>query len=101
MDAVKQLLLRVPEDLHRRLALRAGREGRSMNAVATEILDAIPEAEQADRRTRLRAAAAAAGMLRATAPPHVSAAQRARILASTRGLGQRVDRLLADERERV
>jgi plasmid stability protein len=39
---MKQLLLRVPEDLHRRLALRAGREGRSMNAVATEILGAVP-----------------------------------------------------------
>jgi plasmid stability protein len=101
MDAMKQLLLRVPEDLHRRLALRAGREGRSMNAVATEILNAVPEVERADRRARLRAAAAAAGMLRTTAPVHVSASQRARILASTRGLGQRVDRLLADERERV
>lgn len=98
---MKQLLLRVPEDLHRKLALRAGREGRSMNAVATEILNALPEAEQADRRARLRAAATAAGMLRATAPAHVGASQRARILASTRGLGRRVDRLLADERERV
>lgn len=98
---MKQLLLRVPEDLHRKLALRAGREGRSMNALATEILNAIPEAEQADRRTRLRAAAAAVGMLRTTAPVHVSASQRARILASTRGLGRHVDQLLADERERM
>jgi plasmid stability protein len=98
---VKQLLLRVPEDLHRRLALRAGREGRSMNAVATEILDAIPEDQQADRRARLRAAAAAVGMLRATPPSRMGAAQRSRILDSTRGLGQHVDRLLTDERERV
>jgi plasmid stability protein len=98
---MKQLLLRVPEDLHRRLALRAGREGRSMNAVATEILDAVSEGEQADRRARLRAAAAAAGMLRATPPSRMSAARRSRIVGSTRGLGQHVDRLLADERERV
>jgi plasmid stability protein len=98
---VKQLLLRVPEDLHRRLALRAGREGRSMNAVATEILDAIPEDDRADRRARLRAAAAAAGMLRATPPSRVSSSQRRRTVDSTRGLGQQVDRLLADERERV
>ena len=97
---MKQLLLRVPEDLHRRLALRAGREGRSMNAVATEILDAVPEDERADRRARLRAAAAAAGMLRSTPPSHVSAAQRSRIVGSTCGLGKQVDRLLADERER-
>ena len=72
-----------------------------MNAVATEILDAVPEDERADRRARLRAAAAAAGMLRATPRSRVSAAQRSRILGSTRGLGQQVDRLLADERERV
>lgn len=72
-----------------------------MNAVATEILDAAPEETQADRRARLRAAAAAAGMLCATPPSHMSAAQRSRIIGSTRGLGQQVDRLLADERELV
>ncbi len=101
MVGVKQLLLRVPEDLHRRLALRAGREGRSMNAVATEILSAIPDSEQADRRARLRAAAAASGMLRTTAPARVSASQRARVLRTTRGLGKHVDQLLSDERDRV
>ena len=98
---MKQLLLRVPEDLHRRLALRAGREGRSMNAVATEILNAVPEDERADRSARLRASAVAAGMLRATPPSLTSAAERSRIIGSTRGLGRQVDRLLADERERV
>lgn len=98
---VKQLLLRVPEDLHRRLALRAEREGRSMNAVATEILDTVPEDERADRRARLRAAAAAAGILSSAPPSRMSAKQRSRILGSTRGLGKQVDRLLADERERV
>jgi hypothetical protein len=72
-----------------------------MNAIATEILDVIPETEKADRRARLRAAAAAAGMLHATPPLHMSAAQRSRVVGSTRGLGQQVDRLLADERERV
>ncbi|MGH3131560.1 MAG: FitA-like ribbon-helix-helix domain-containing protein [Gaiellaceae bacterium] len=40
---MKQLLLRVPEDVHRRLVARADREGRSINAVATEILDAAAE----------------------------------------------------------
>jgi plasmid stability protein len=99
---VKQLLLRVPEDLHRRLALRAGREGRSMNAVATEILDAVAEGEQGDRRARLRAAAAAAGMLDTTPGPatRTSARQRQRIIDSTRGLGRQLDRLLAEERDR-
>jgi plasmid stability protein len=99
---VKQLLLRVPEDLHRRLALRAGRQGRSMNAVATEILDAVPEGEWGDRRARLRAAAAAAGILDTApgSPTRMSARQRRRIIDSTRGLGRQLDGLLSEERDR-
>jgi plasmid stability protein len=97
---MKQLLLRVPEDLHRRLAARAAREGRSLNAVATEMLDASAEADGGDRRAQLRAAAVAAGTLRTVKAPPVSAARRRRITESTRGLGAQVDRLLAHERER-
>lgn len=98
---MKQLLLRVPEDIHRRLAARAEREGRSVNAVATEMLDAAAESDQGDRRARLRAAAAAAGTLRPAQARRVSAARRRRIIDSTRGLGGQVDRLLAQERDRV
>lgn len=97
---MKQLLLRVPENLHRRLAARAAREGRSLNALATEILDTAAEADRGDRRSRLRAAAAAAGTLHSRQARHVSASRRQRILDSTRGLGQQLDRLLAQERER-
>lgn len=100
IDGVKQLLLRVPEDVHRRLTARAAREGRSLNAVATEILDAAAEADRGDRRDQVRAAAAAAGTLRAVSARPVSAARRRRITESTRGLGPQVDRLLAHERER-
>jgi plasmid stability protein len=96
---MKQLLLRVPEEIHRRLAARAQREGRSINAVATEILDAAAESDQGDRRARLRSAAAAAGTLRPVQARQVSAARRRRTIASTRGLGQQVDHLLAQERE--
>jgi predicted HicB family RNase H-like nuclease len=46
---LKQLLLRVPEDVHRRLAARAKREGRSVNALATEILDAAAAAAERGR----------------------------------------------------
>jgi len=98
---MKQLLLRVPQDIHRRLAARAKREGRSINAVATDILDAAAESDQGDRRARLRAAAVAAGTLRHTQARRVSAARRRRILESTRGLGPQVDRLLSQERERM
>lgn len=100
MVGMKQLLLRVPEDIHRRLTARAAREGRSLNAVATEILDAAADADSGDRRAQLRAAAAAAGTLRAVSARPVSAARRRQITESTSGLGPQVDRLLAHERER-
>jgi plasmid stability protein len=101
MPVVKQLLLRMPEELHRRLTARAAREARSVNAIATGILDAAADADRGDRRVHLRAAAAAAGTLRSSQGPRVSAARRRRIVASTRGLGARLDRILEHERERA
>lgn len=89
------------EDLHRRLVARAAREGRSLNAVATEILDAAADADAGDRRAQVRAAAAAAGILRGQTARPLSAARRQRAIASTRGLGTQLDRLLADERDRL
>ena len=80
MASVKQLLLRVPADVHRRLAARAAREGRSVNAVATELLDLTAESDQGDRRSRLRAAAAAAGLLRDTQAGELSTARRRQII---------------------
>lgn len=100
IGGVKQLLLRVPEDIHRRLVARAAREGRSLNAVATEILDTAADADSGDRRAQLRAAAAAAGTLRRVNARSVSADRRRRIIESTRGLGPQIDQLLAQERER-
>jgi plasmid stability protein len=97
---VKQLLLRVPEEIHRRLVTRAAREGRSLNAVATEILDAAADADGGDRGTQVRAAAAAAGTLRAVKARSPSQKRRRQIIESTRGLGPRIDDLLAQERER-
>ena len=98
---MKQLLLRVPDDIHRRLAARAARAGRSVNAVANEILDAAVDADEGDRRTRLHARATALGVLRSATGPVVSTPRRRRIVASTKGTGPVIDRLLADERERV
>lgn len=85
------MLLRVPDDLHRRLAARAAREGRSMNAVATEILDLTADADEGDRRSRLRAKAAATGAVRVLPGQRSSPARRRRIVASTRGLGPIAD----------
>ncbi len=72
-----------------------------MNALANEMLEAMPEEEHADRTARLRAAAAAAGALRLTSRPPVSSAQRKRAIEATKGLGAQVDRLLAQERDRM
>jgi plasmid stability protein len=98
---VKQLLLRVPDEVHRRLTARAARDGRSVNAVATEILDAAADADEGDRRARLRARATGLGVLRGSPAEPVSPARRRRVVASTRGTGPILDRLLADERERT
>ncbi len=97
---MKQLLLRVPDDVHRRLADRAARAGQSVNAVANEILDAAVDADEGDRRTRLRARAATRGMLRSEDGSVVGARRRRAIIASTKGTGVVLDRLLAEERER-
>jgi plasmid stability protein len=98
---VKQLLLRVPDEVHRRLAARAARDGRSVNAVANAILDAAIDADDGDRRTRLRARAAGQGSLApdTTPPATISAARRRRIVASTKGTGPVLDKILAEERE--
>lgn len=40
------MLLRVPDDLHARLAARAALVGQSMNALATQILDSHTRAGQ-------------------------------------------------------
>ena len=98
---MKQLLLRVPDDIHRRLTTRAARDGRSVNAVATAILDAAVDADDGDRRARLRARAATLGVERAAPAGSVSAARRRRIVESTRGIGAILDRLLTEERERT
>jgi hypothetical protein len=61
---VKQLILRVSPDLHRRIVARAAREGRSVNAWVSELLDATVDADVAeDRQARANAKAAALGML--------------------------------------
>jgi hypothetical protein len=105
---VKQLLLRVPEDLHRRIRARAAREGRSMNAVAGAILDASADndlsapPEPLTPQQRLRARAAALGMLSKGIPARpMSKAERDRIIASTRGIGPVLDRILDEDRGRL
>lgn len=96
----KQLLLRVPEELHARLAARARFEGRAVNAIANEVLEA--HAAEASPRQALRARARALGVL---AEPLTSSAltgvarhEREAALAVTRGRGAILDELMADGR---
>ena len=98
---MKQLLLRVPESVHTRIAARAAREGRSINAVATEIIDAAADADRGDRGARLRAQAAATGVLLPVPGRRVSKAERKRILERTKGLGRIADRLIDEQRGRL
>jgi len=97
---MRQLLLRVPDDLHARLAARAQERGQSVNALATELLDHLIEEDPASVRRRLRAKAHQLGVLAEphTSRRHLSDAERARALASARGLGQVLDNILDDGR---
>lgn len=97
---MRQLLLRVPDTLHERISARAAREGRSVNQVATEILDGAADADSGSRRDRLRARAAATGLLRQAPAQALSPAERLRAVESTRGIGPVLDGLLAEDRER-
>lgn len=61
---MKQLIIRVSPELHQRIAARAAREGKSVNAWVSQLLDATVDADVAeDRQARADAKAAALGML--------------------------------------
>jgi hypothetical protein len=76
-----------------------------MNAVAGEILDTSADADLGSPPTpltpqeRLRARARALGMLSEVPAPEMSVAERERIIASTRGIGPILDRLISEDRE--
>lgn len=91
---MKQVLLRVPDDLHARLAERARRAHRSVNAVANDILDAGVADETGDARATLRAKARRLGLLANTPTRAVSDEARSAALASTQGIGPILDDLL-------
>jgi plasmid stability protein len=101
---MKQMLLRVPDDVHRRLAERAAAEDRSVNALATELLDrAVDTGAGASERSRLVAKARRLGLLAEELPeqpvPAVQRTQaRAAAVRASRGIGPVLDRLLEEGR---
>lgn len=95
---MKQLLLRLPDDLHKRISARARRTGRSANAIATEILEGGVADETGDARAALRARARRLGVL-GNSPASVGVAgDREAVIESMRGRGRVLDDLLADGR---
>ncbi|MER6829983.1 hypothetical protein ABT352_28640 [Streptosporangium sp. NPDC000563] len=96
---MKQLLLRIDDDLHRRITRRARRTGRSINATAGEILAHGVSDEALDARAELRARARRLGVLAERPPsPPVTEADRERALAATEGAGPVLDDLWAEGR---
>jgi hypothetical protein len=96
MSAVKQLLVRIPDDLHARLVARAKRVGRSTTSIVTELLEVGVGDGSGDARADLRARARRLGVL-ATAPaPAVDVATRQSAVEAMRGIGPVIDRILAD-----
>ncbi|GLW20258.1 hypothetical protein DI270_030000 [Microbispora triticiradicis] len=98
---MKQLLLRIDDDLHRRITRRAHRTGRSINATAAEILAKGVADETLDARAELRARARRLGVLAEGCVPEtqrVTSADRERALETTEGIGPILDRLWAEGR---
>jgi plasmid stability protein len=97
---MRQLLLRVPDDLHARLTARAQEQGQSVNALATELLDHVIVEDSASVRRRLRARAHQLGVLAEPRVPRrlISPDERRAALDSARGLGQVIDEILEDGR---
>ena len=75
---MKQLILRVSPDLHRRIAARAAREGKSVNAWVRDLLDVSVDADLSDRRARARAQLAELGWLSDNDTPPVDEETRRR-----------------------
>ncbi|HEX2361159.1 MAG TPA: toxin-antitoxin system HicB family antitoxin [Jiangellaceae bacterium] len=96
---MRQMLLRVPDELHSRLTLAARKSGRSVNALANDILARAVPAEPMDERTRLREKARQLGIL--VERPRTSAVDTdrwRRALASTEGIGPALDKIFEEGR---
>jgi plasmid stability protein len=99
---MRQLLLRVPDEMHHRLAARARREGRSINAIANEILDSAADVDLGSARDRVRARAVAVGILaRPQVGPRTPLPSREDVLRLLSNVNVSADELLAFERGRM
>ncbi|MFC4590911.1 FitA-like ribbon-helix-helix domain-containing protein [Sphaerisporangium corydalis] len=107
---MKQLLLRVDDELHARLRERARREHRSINAIANDILAVAATVDPDSPRDRLRSRAAALGVLAARSPrepgdgapasPPRHPVDLNTIADLTAGWGPQLEKIFAEDRER-
>lgn len=95
---MRQMLLRVPDDLHARLTRYARERATSVNALANEILDDVVPREPNDERIRLREKARKLGILVERPPVSISPERRAAAIESTKGLGPVLDKIFEDGR---
>jgi plasmid stability protein len=96
---VKQLILRLSDDLHRRVKARAEREGKSVNGWMSMLLAATVDADVAeDRQAEVRARAAAMGMLVEIDAPPIDEETRRRGLAELRKLAPEIVRIIEEDR---
>jgi hypothetical protein len=99
---MRQLLVRIPDDLHARLTEKAKRDGISVNALANQVLDAAAPPQNASnglvtRRYRLREKARRMGVLVETPAPPVPPERFTAALKETERVGPVVDELWATE----
>jgi plasmid stability protein len=93
MSAVKELLVRIPDDLYARLVARAKRLGRPTPAIVTELLEA---GVAGDARTDLRSRARSLGVLASSAAPAVDIGTRQSAVDAMSGIGPVVDEILGN-----
>ena len=107
---MKQLLLRVPVELHARLTEQARAAGTSVNALANQILGLGIDPSALSRRDRLKLKLMVIGTVGKNRPqvktpalppmtPEEREAQRERAIASMRGAGPILDEIMADWRD--
>jgi plasmid stability protein len=98
---MRQLTLRIPDDLASRLRDAASRQGRSVNGFATAVLGAAVDPElEGDEAARVRARLERAGLLAEVTPTAGSAPPAARVAAARRraGAGTPLSDLVAEGR---
>lgn len=94
---MRQLITRLDDELHARLKQRARDEGRSVNAVVTDLLNAVLSGE--DEHARVHRRALAAGLL--VDPPRTEEAPpRDMAIEATRGAGSTASASLDSDRGR-